>query len=126
MTPFALSTISYFLLLLVRVLIAWRVASEAVLEPGGLDPEIADWNLEGPYSAFLGKTTTGTCLDFTFCRSEAGHYRDPMLYFTLQEVSDRLRGCWGGCYDPCARLRCFPRLEKQDFDCSLYFTVLLQ
>ncbi|KAF3572705.1 hypothetical protein F2Q69_00059551 [Brassica cretica] len=39
-------------------------------------------NLEGPYSAFLGKTTTGTCLDFAFCRSEAGHYRVPMLYST--------------------------------------------
>ncbi|KAF3497229.1 hypothetical protein DY000_02052853 [Brassica cretica] len=32
------------------------------------------------------------------------------------------RGCWCGCYDPSARLRCFPRLEKHDFDCSLYFT----
>ncbi|KAF2579247.1 hypothetical protein F2Q68_00005098 [Brassica cretica] len=39
-------------------------------------------NPEGPYSAFLGKTTTGTCLDFAFCRSEAGHYRVPMLYST--------------------------------------------
>ncbi|KAF2583507.1 hypothetical protein F2Q68_00005083 [Brassica cretica] len=93
-------------------------AFEAVLEPGGLDPEIVvwnpkepgsssldpeifDWNLkiggshkdpvflgnpkcfvlsQGPYSTFLGKTTTGTCLDFAFCRSEAGHYRVPMLY----------------------------------------------
>ncbi|KAF3561491.1 hypothetical protein DY000_02016535 [Brassica cretica] len=77
-----------------------------MLEPGGLDPKIAGWNPEepggssldpeilligtrrlwgnpkGPYSAFLGKTTTGTCLDFAFCRSEAGHYRVPMMYST--------------------------------------------
>ncbi|KAF3508995.1 hypothetical protein F2Q69_00006449 [Brassica cretica] len=32
---------------------------------------------QGPYSAFLGKNITGTCLDFAFCRSEAGHYREP-------------------------------------------------
>ncbi|KAF2608921.1 hypothetical protein F2Q68_00043880 [Brassica cretica] len=81
-------------------------AFEAVLELGGLDPEIAGWNPEepggssldheilligtrrlwgnpeGPYSAFLGKTTTGSYLDFAFCRSEAGHYRVPMLYST--------------------------------------------
>ena len=38
--------------------------------------------LQGPYSAFLGKTTTDTYLDFAFCRSEAGHYRVPMLYST--------------------------------------------
>ncbi|KAF2535683.1 hypothetical protein F2Q68_00021345 [Brassica cretica] len=74
-----------------------------MLEPGGLDPKIAGWNPEepggssldpeilligtrrlwgnpkGPYSAFIGKTTTGTCLDFAFCRSEAGHYRVPMI-----------------------------------------------
>ncbi|KAF3573354.1 hypothetical protein F2Q69_00059526 [Brassica cretica] len=77
-------------------------------EPGGssLDPEIFDWNpeaigepegpgvpweagifyfSEGPYSASLGKATTGTCLDFAFCRSEAGHYRVPMLYSTSAE-----------------------------------------
>ncbi|KAF2538114.1 hypothetical protein F2Q68_00020658 [Brassica cretica] len=34
---------------------------------------------QGPYSAFLGKTTTGTSLDFAFCRSEAGHYQVPMI-----------------------------------------------
>ncbi|KAF2561836.1 hypothetical protein F2Q70_00016939 [Brassica cretica] len=37
---------------------------------------------QGLYSVFLGKTTTGTCLDFTFCCSEAGHYRVPMMYST--------------------------------------------
>ncbi|KAF2605884.1 hypothetical protein F2Q68_00043874 [Brassica cretica] len=79
---------------------------EVVWGPGGLDPEISGWNPEelggssldpeilligtrrlwgnpeGLYSAFLGKTATGTCLDFAFCRSEAGHYRVPMLYYT--------------------------------------------
>ncbi|XP_013665257.1 uncharacterized protein LOC106369681 [Brassica napus] len=30
-----------------------------------------------------GKTTTGTCLDFALCRSEAGHYRVPVLYSTF-------------------------------------------
>ncbi|KAF3504114.1 hypothetical protein F2Q69_00042161 [Brassica cretica] len=39
-------------------------------------------NPKGPYSAFLGKATSGTYLDFAFCRSEAGRYRDPMLYST--------------------------------------------
>ncbi|KAF3545830.1 hypothetical protein DY000_02006609 [Brassica cretica] len=45
------------------------------------DPKVLN-NQEGPYSAFLGKTTPNTCLDFAFCRSEAGHYRVPMLYST--------------------------------------------
>ncbi|KAF3598674.1 hypothetical protein F2Q69_00035098 [Brassica cretica] len=39
-------------------------------------------NKEGPYSAVLGKTTTGTCLDFACCSSEDDHYRVPMLYST--------------------------------------------
>ncbi|KAF2574026.1 hypothetical protein F2Q70_00003253 [Brassica cretica] len=39
-------------------------------------------NQSGPYPFFLGITTTGTCLDFAFCRSEAGHYRVPVLYST--------------------------------------------
>ncbi|KAF2615530.1 hypothetical protein F2Q70_00011690 [Brassica cretica] len=42
------------------------------------------------------------------------------------EVTDMVRGCWCGCYDTSARLRCFARLEKQGFNCSMYFTVLLQ
>ncbi|KAL0789689.1 hypothetical protein Bca101_005935 [Brassica carinata] len=41
--------------------------------------------LQGPYSAFLGKSTPGTYSDFAFCRSEAGHYRVPMLYSTSEE-----------------------------------------
>ncbi|KAF3566603.1 hypothetical protein DY000_02014347 [Brassica cretica] len=51
-------------------------------EVSSLDTEIFDWNPKGPYSAFLGKATAGTYLDFAFCRSEAGRYRDPMLYST--------------------------------------------
>ncbi|KAF2570489.1 hypothetical protein F2Q70_00002792 [Brassica cretica] len=45
------------------------------------EPEMFYFSL-GPYSAFLDKSTTGTCLDFAFCRLEAGHYRVPMLYST--------------------------------------------
>ncbi|KAF3517452.1 hypothetical protein DY000_02060116 [Brassica cretica] len=50
-------------------------------EDSSIDPEIRFGsrrpygNPEGPYSAFLGKTTTCTCSDLAFCRSEAGHYR---------------------------------------------------
>ncbi|KAF3498439.1 hypothetical protein DY000_02052842 [Brassica cretica] len=44
-----------------------------------------------------------------------------VLYFCRKSLTG-FRGCWCGCYDPSARLRCFPRLEKQDFDCYLYFT----
>ena len=44
------------------------------------EPEI--FVFAGTYSAFLGKITTGTCSDFGFCSSEAGHYRVPMLYST--------------------------------------------
>ena len=77
---------------------------------------------QGPYSTFLGKTTTGTCLDFTFCRLEAGHYQVHMLYST----SAVLEGGGVSVMTYVPGLRCFPRLEKQDFDCSMYFTVLLQ
>ncbi|KAF2555240.1 hypothetical protein F2Q68_00016534 [Brassica cretica] len=78
---------------------------EALKEPGGssLDREIFDWNPEaigepgGSSSDFTDRTrnrvgnrgdhtppsaTTGTCLDFALCRSEAGQYRVPMLYST--------------------------------------------
>ncbi|KAF3552603.1 hypothetical protein DY000_02006917 [Brassica cretica] len=46
-----------------------------ILEPGG-----RFCNPEGLYSAFLGKTTSGTCSDLALCRSEAGHYRVSMLH----------------------------------------------
>ncbi|KAF2559235.1 hypothetical protein F2Q68_00016374 [Brassica cretica] len=66
---------------------------EAKWELGGtwgssLDPEIFDWNPEaigepgGTVLRLLRQTTTGTCLNFAFCRSEAGHYRVPMMYST--------------------------------------------
>ncbi|KAF3581436.1 hypothetical protein DY000_02031517 [Brassica cretica] len=48
-----------------------------------------------------------------------------VFYFCRKSLIG-FRGCWCGCYDPSARLHCFPRLEKQEFDCSMYFTVLLQ
>ncbi|KAF3557917.1 hypothetical protein F2Q69_00013494 [Brassica cretica] len=44
----------------------------------------------------------------------------------LQEVTDRLRGCWCGCYDPSARLTLLSTSGEARFDCSLYFTVILQ
>ncbi|KAF3551004.1 hypothetical protein DY000_02007120 [Brassica cretica] len=83
-------------------------------------------NPEGAYSAFLGKTNTGTCLDFHSTARKLATIKFLCCILLLQKVTDRLRGCWCGCYDPSARLRCFPRLEKQDFNCSLYFKVLLQ
>ncbi|KAF2538113.1 hypothetical protein F2Q68_00020659 [Brassica cretica] len=45
---------------------------------------------EGPYSASLGETTTGTCWDFAFYRSEAGHYRVPVLHAASTEATIRL------------------------------------
>ncbi|KAF2560965.1 hypothetical protein F2Q70_00017874 [Brassica cretica] len=44
----------------------------------------------GPYSTSLGETTTGTCWDFTFYRSEAGHYRVPVLHAASTEATIRL------------------------------------
>ncbi|KAF2534791.1 hypothetical protein F2Q70_00029560 [Brassica cretica] len=68
-----------------------------------LDPEI--WNPEGPYSASLGNATTGTCLDFTFCRSEAGHYQVVPL---LQGLA-RIGGVWRPDPAPCRRMLSAPR-----------------
>ncbi|KAG5392731.1 hypothetical protein IGI04_022694 [Brassica rapa subsp. trilocularis] len=66
----------------------------------------------GPYSAILGEATTGTCWDFTFYLSEAGHYRVPVLHaaFCRKPLSD-LEGAGVG-ENPSARLYYFPRLEK--------------
>ncbi|KAF3564049.1 hypothetical protein DY000_02017314 [Brassica cretica] len=44
----------------------------------------------GPYSASLGETTTGICWDFAFYRSEAGHYRVPVLHAASAEATIRL------------------------------------
>ncbi|KAF3564276.1 hypothetical protein DY000_02014738 [Brassica cretica] len=44
----------------------------------------------GPYSASLGETTTGTCWDFAFYRSETGHYRVPVLHAASAEATIRL------------------------------------
>ncbi|KAF3610817.1 hypothetical protein DY000_02049170 [Brassica cretica] len=52
---------------------------------------------EGPYSAFLGETTTGTCWDFAFYHSEAGYYRCQTLPLST---------------------------SSQAVECSLYVTVL--
>ncbi|KAF3584752.1 hypothetical protein F2Q69_00029266 [Brassica cretica] len=69
-----------------------------------LDPEI----VVGPG----GEATTGTCWDFAFYLSEAGHYRVPMLHaaFCRMPLSD-LEGAGVG-ENPSARLCYFPRLEK--------------
>ncbi|KAF3572077.1 hypothetical protein F2Q69_00059615 [Brassica cretica] len=57
---------------------------EIVLGPGDLEIVFGTRRLYGnpkrPYSAFLGKTTTGTCSDLAFCPSEAGPYRVSMLH----------------------------------------------
>ncbi|KAF3612022.1 hypothetical protein DY000_02048087 [Brassica cretica] len=69
-----------------------------------LDPEI----VVGPG----GEATTGTCWDFAFYLSEAGHYRVPVLHaaFCRMPLSD-LEGAGVG-ENPSARLCYFPRLEK--------------
>ncbi|KAF3550566.1 hypothetical protein DY000_02007202 [Brassica cretica] len=85
-----------------------------------------DRNPKGPYSASLGKATTGTCLDFAFAARKLATIDFICCILLLLEVTDRLRGCWCGCYYPSARLHCFPCLEKQGLDCSMYFTVFLQ
>ncbi|KAF3529965.1 hypothetical protein DY000_02039600 [Brassica cretica] len=105
------------------------------LEPEGssLDPEIFDWNPEA-----IGEPG-GTVLRLPrqdYYRYLFGFRILPLgswplsssydvFYFCTKSLTC-FRGCWCGCYDPSARLRCFPRLEKQDFDCSMYFTVVLQ
>ncbi|KAF3585890.1 hypothetical protein F2Q69_00030631 [Brassica cretica] len=45
---------------------------------------------QGPYSASLGETTTGTCWDFAFYHSEAGYYRVPVLHAASAEATIRL------------------------------------
>ncbi|KAF3501410.1 hypothetical protein F2Q69_00042233 [Brassica cretica] len=48
-----------------------------------------------------------------------------VFYFCRKSLTG-LEGAGVGEMTQVSGLRCFPRLEKQDLDCSLYFTVLLQ
>ncbi|KAF3566987.1 hypothetical protein DY000_02014505 [Brassica cretica] len=50
---------------------------------------------------------------------------DDVFYFFRKSLTS-LEGAGVGVMTQVPGLRCFPRLEKQDLDCSLYFTVLLQ
>ncbi|KAF3541168.1 hypothetical protein F2Q69_00022440 [Brassica cretica] len=60
----------------------------------------------------VGEATTGACWDFAFYRSEACHYRVPVLHaaFCRKPLSG-LEGAGVG-ENPSARLCYFPRLEK--------------
>ncbi|KAF3602225.1 hypothetical protein F2Q69_00035317 [Brassica cretica] len=72
-----------------------RVRVQLALDPeirGFLMPQLncrthGPW---GPYSASLGETTTGTCWDFAYYHSEAGHYRVPVLHAASAEATIRL------------------------------------
>ncbi|KAF3597867.1 hypothetical protein DY000_02020570 [Brassica cretica] len=88
------------------------------------EPEIFGFS-QGPYSAFLGKTTTGTCLDFVFCRSEWPLSSSYVVFYICRKSLTCLEGAGVGVMTQVPGLRSFPRLEKQYLDCSLYFTVLL-
>ncbi|KAF3591481.1 hypothetical protein DY000_02021727 [Brassica cretica] len=94
-------------------------------DPKVLDnPGAFDLYFKGPYAVILGEATTGTCWDFAFYRSEAGHYRVPVLHaaFCRNPLSG-LEGAGVG-ENPSARLCCFPRLEKQDIiRCSRTFAL---
>ncbi|KAF2569872.1 hypothetical protein F2Q70_00026059 [Brassica cretica] len=48
-----------------------------------------------------------------------------VLYFCRKSLTG-LEGAGVGVMTQVPGLRCFPHLEKQDLDCPLYFTVLLQ
>ncbi|KAF2591724.1 hypothetical protein F2Q70_00038586 [Brassica cretica] len=93
-------------------------------EVSSLDPEIFDWTPEEPGCSSLYHEI------FDWKPEAIGEPGGTVLRLPRQDYYRKsltsFRGCWCGCYDPSARLRCFPRLEKHDFDCSLYFTVLLQ
>ncbi|KAF2554072.1 hypothetical protein F2Q68_00034531 [Brassica cretica] len=131
-----------------------EVLSDAVWEPGGLDSKIFDWNPEvlevepegsssDPETFGRNPEAIGEPGGTVFRLPRQGYYRYlfgfrilplgswslsssyDVFYFCRKSLTG-FRGCWCGCCDPRARLHCFPRLEKQDFDCSMYFTVLLQ
>ncbi|KAF2557476.1 hypothetical protein F2Q68_00015073 [Brassica cretica] len=107
-------------------------------EVSSLDPETFDWNpevLEVLMTPMRPRLYRGSRFFFEIFFGTLRPYRNPeVLPWILrsligtrrlcgnpEEVTDKLRGCWCGRYDPSARLRCFPRLEKQGFHCSMYF-----
>ncbi|KAF2589190.1 hypothetical protein F2Q70_00038512 [Brassica cretica] len=87
-------------------------------EVSSLDPEIFDWNPEATWELRDPEI-------FDWNPEAIGEPGGTVLCLPRKDYY-RLRACWCGCYDPSVRLHFFPRLEKQGFDCSLYFTVLLQ
>ncbi|KAF3567846.1 hypothetical protein DY000_02015628 [Brassica cretica] len=118
-------------------------ALEAMLEPGGLDPEIIVWNPEILRSFDWNSETMeepgGTVLRLPrkdYYRYLFGFRILPLgswplsssyavFYFCRKSLTG-LEGAGVGVMTQVPGLLCFPRLEKQDLDCSLYFTVLLQ
>ncbi|KAF3593572.1 hypothetical protein DY000_02022837 [Brassica cretica] len=88
--------------------VTWRVLTSL----GPEEPEIKV--LKGPHYATLAEATLGTCWGISFYRSEAGHYRFPVLHaaFGRKPPSD-LEGVGVG-ENPSARLCYFPRLEKKN------------
>ncbi|KAF2572158.1 hypothetical protein F2Q70_00003911 [Brassica cretica] len=125
-------------------------ASEAVLEPRGLDPEIVVWNPEEPRGSSLDPEIfdwnpeaigepRGTVLRlpmqdyyrylFGFCILPLGIWpisSSYVVFYFCRKSLTCLKGAGVGVVTQVPGLRCFPRLEKQDLDCSLCFTVLLQ
>ncbi|KAF3564198.1 hypothetical protein DY000_02015826 [Brassica cretica] len=125
-------------------------ASEVVLEPRGLDPEIVVWNPEEPRGSSLDPEIfdwnpeaigeprgTVLCLPmqdyyrylFGFCILPLGIWpisSSYVVFYFCRKSLTCLKGAGVGVVTQVPGLRCFPRLEKQDLDCSLCFTVLLQ
>ncbi|KAF3512552.1 hypothetical protein F2Q69_00005602 [Brassica cretica] len=119
-------------------------AFEAVLEPGGLDPEIAVWNPEEPGGSSLDPEIfdwkpeaigepEGTVLRLSrqdYYRYLFGFRILPLGSWPLSSSYDVFYFCRksltglagaGVCVmTQVPGLRYFPRLEKQDLDCSLY------
>ncbi|KAF3507475.1 hypothetical protein F2Q69_00006283 [Brassica cretica] len=88
--------------------VTWRVLIS--LGPG--EPGIKV--LKGPHSAIPGEATLGTCWGIAFNRSEACHYRVPVLHAAFwRKPLSGLEGAGVG-ENPSARRCCFPRLEKHD------------
>ncbi|KAF3590525.1 hypothetical protein DY000_02022118 [Brassica cretica] len=93
--------------------VGWRIL--IILGPGGHflgNPWVSD--TEGPHSAILGEAILGTCWGIAFYRSEAGHYRVPVLHAVFcRKPLSVLEGAGVG-ENSSARLCYFPCLEKQD------------